>query len=162
MQKGLHSVIRFEYVLRIQGETVERSPEGHPLTILSGFAPGLPLGLEAALVGKEPGTYQLELPPEQAYGPYDPAKRVVVQRAQLPDEPRLGQVYTAENADGQTLLYRVVALEGDAVTLDANHRWAGKTLEYHLTIHAVRPADAEEIAHGHVHGEGGVVHGPGQ
>lgn len=158
MKIKTHWVIQFEYVLRIDGEVVDRSPEGHPLTILTGFAQGLPLGLEAALVGKEPGVYHWFVPPEQAYGPYDPARRVVVERQQLPEEPRLGGAFSAEGEDGQTLLYRVVALEGDAVALDANHRWAGKTLEYDVSVHAVRPADRDEVAHGHVHGEGGVIH----
>lgn len=153
-------MIRFEYELHIDGQVVDQSPEGHPVTILTHFAPQLPTGLEAALLGKKPGIYRVVLPPEEAYGPYDPAKQVRVPRHDLPDEPRLGRVFTAEGADGQPLLYRVVELERDWVTLEANHKWAGKTLEYHIVIHAVRPADREEIAHGHVHGEGGVVHFP--
>ena len=54
--------------------------------------------------------------------------------------------------------YRVTAVNGDLVTLDANPKWAGKTLEYSITIHAVREAEPEELEHGHVHGEGGVRH----
>ncbi len=151
-------VIRFEYTLYVDGALVDRSPEGHPITILTGHAPHLPAGLESALMGKEPGEYHVSLPPKGAHGPYDPAKRVVVDRKDLPEEPRLGGAYTAEGPDGQPLLYRVVEVAGDRVILDANPKWAGKTLEYRFTIHTVRPADAEEVAHGHVHGEGGVVH----
>ncbi|WP_299430016.1 FKBP-type peptidyl-prolyl cis-trans isomerase [uncultured Meiothermus sp.] len=151
-------VIRFEYLLQIDGEVVDRSQEGQPLTILTQFAPDLPAGLEAALVGKKPGNYRVQIPPEQAYGPYDPARRVEAERDNLPEEPRLGGAFTAEGEDGRSWLYRVVKMEGGRVVLDANHRWAGKTLEYIFTIHSVRPADAEEVAHGHVHGEGGVVH----
>lgn len=151
-------VVKFEYVLRINEETVDRSPEGCPLTILTHCAPNLPAGLEASLIGKEPGDYIVNVPPEGAYGRYDPAKRVVVQRHDLPEEPRLGGAYTAEGEDGQHLLYRVVEVEDYTVVLDANHKWAGQTLEYSFTIHTRRKADREEIAHGHVHGEGGVVH----
>ncbi len=151
-------VIRFEYTLRIDEETVDRSPEGHPVTILTHYASNLPAGLESALMGKEPGDYMVSLPPEGAYGSYDPAKRVVVQRQDLPEEPRLGGAFTSEGQDGQPLLYRVVEIEDYTVILDANHKWAGKTLEYSFTIHTVRQADKEEVAHGHVHGEGGVVH----
>jgi len=151
-------VIKFEFVLRINGETVDRSPESHPITILTHYAPDLPAGLEAALIGKVPGNYIVSVPPEGAYGPYDPAKRVVVQRHDLPEEPRLGGAYTAEGPGGQHLLYRVVEIEDYTVVLDANHKWAGKTLEYNFTIHTLRPADREEVAHGHVHGEGGVIH----
>ncbi len=153
-----HWVIRFEYVLCIEGEVVDRSPEGNLMTVLTHHAPHLPAGLESALIGKEPGDYRVSVPPEGAYGPYDPAKRVVVHRKDLPEEPRLGGAYTAEGQDGQLLLYRVVEIAGDRVILDANPKWAGKTLEYRFTIHTVRPADAQEVAHGHVHGEGGVVH----
>ncbi|GEM82744.1 MAG: peptidyl-prolyl cis-trans isomerase [Meiothermus sp.] len=160
MQIKSYQVIRFEYQLIIDGQVVDRSPEGHPLTILTHFAPNLPAGLEHALLGKQPGAYRVVLPPEAAYGPYDPTKRVVVPRGDLPEEPRLGGAFTAEGVDGQALLYRVVAVEGDSVTLEANHPWAGKTLEYRVVIHAVRPAEKEEVAHGHVHGEGGVVHSP--
>lgn len=151
-------VIKFEYTLHIDGALVERSPEGHPITILTHHAPHLPAGLEALLMGKKPGDYLVNLPPESAYGPYDLAKRVVVQRRELPEEPRLGGAFTAQGSDGEPLLYRVVEIAGDSVTLDANPKWAGKTLEYRLTIHTVRPADKDEIAHGHVHGEGGVIH----
>lgn len=151
-------VIKFEYTLHIDGALVDRSPEGHPITILTHHAPHLPAGLEALLMGKKPGDYLVSLPPESAYGPYDPAKRVVAQRQDLPEEPRMEGVYTAEDSDGQTLLYRVVEIYDSRIVLDANHKWAGKTLEYRFTVHKVRPADKEEIAHGHVHGEGGVVH----
>ncbi len=155
MQIKTYRVIRFEYLLKVKGEIVERS---HPLTILTHFASHLPAGLEQALLDREPGEYHVVLPPEEAYGPYDPARRVVVSRRDLPKEPRLGGAFTAEGSDGQPLLYRVVAVEGDTATLDANHPWAGKTLEHNLIIHTVRPADPEEVAHGHAHGEGGVVH----
>lgn len=151
-------VIKFEYVLRIDKAIVDRSPEGFPLTILTHFAPDLPAGLGAALLGKGPGDYSVDVPPEAAYGPYDPAKRTVVQRQALPEEPQLGRAFSAQGQEGQPLLYRVVEIEGYTVTLDANHNWAGKTLEYSFTIHTVRPADKDEVAHGHVHGEGGVVH----
>jgi len=153
-----HLVIRLEYILRIDGHIVARTPEGRPQTILSGFAPDLPKGLEAALVGKKPGEYRLRLPPERAYGPYDPEKHLRVKASELPEPPRVGGGFAANGPGGQPVLYRVVAVEGQEVELDANLEWAGKTLEYTFTIHSVRPADPQEVAHGHVHGEGGVQH----
>lgn len=151
-------VIRFEYVLKVDGEVVRQTLPGQPISILTGFAPDLPKGLEDLLLGKASGEYRAVVSPEQAYGPYDPQKRVKVKAADLPEAPRVGGGFTADGPDGQPLLYGVVQIEGDEVTLDANPQWAGKELEYTFTIHKARPAEPEEVAHGHVHGEGGVSH----
>jgi FKBP-type peptidyl-prolyl cis-trans isomerase SlyD len=149
-------VISLEYTLRIDAEVVDHTER--PITILTGFARELPAGLEAALLGKAPGEYRVTLPPEQGYGVYDPAKRVEVRASDLPEAPRVGDAFTAEDTEGKPVLYRVVSVKGENIVLDANHPWAGKGLEYHFFIHQVRPAEPEEVAHGHVHGEGGVRH----
>jgi FKBP-type peptidyl-prolyl cis-trans isomerase SlyD len=44
------------------------------------------------------------------------------------------------------------------VDVDLNHPMAGKTLEFAVDVVDVREASAEELAHGHVHGDGGVQH----
>ena len=43
------------------------------------------------------------------------------------------------------------------VDLDSNHPYAGKTLQFDLTIERVRAATPEEIAHGHSHGGDGTA-----
>jgi len=45
-----------------------------------------------------------------------------------------------------------------AVDVDLNHPMAGKALDFKVEILGVRAASEEEIAHGHVHGDGGVQH----
>jgi FKBP-type peptidyl-prolyl cis-trans isomerase SlyD len=44
------------------------------------------------------------------------------------------------------------------VDVDLNHPMAGMTLEFETEIVSVREATAEELEHGHVHGDGGVQH----
>jgi FKBP-type peptidyl-prolyl cis-trans isomerase SlyD len=44
------------------------------------------------------------------------------------------------------------------VILDFNHPLAGQNMHFTGKVLAVRDATKDEIAHGHVHGEGGVVH----
>lgn len=158
MKVSAHSVVKFEYELWIDGSKVEGTEAGHPRTILMGHALDLPKGLEAALLGKEAGSYTVILPPEQGYGYYEPALRTEARVADLPDTPRLGAGFSAEGSDGSILLYRVVAIEGETAILDANPPFAGKELEYRFTIHQVREAEKGELEHGHVHGEGGVHH----
>jgi len=41
------------------------------------------------------------------------------------------------------------------VDVDLNHPYAGWTLYYEIEVVEIRDATAEEIDHGHVHGEGG-------
>ena len=49
-------------------------------------------------------------------------------------------------------------LYGDDDTVDGNHPPAGQRLNFQVKIVAIRDASQEEVAHGHVHGEGGHHH----
>jgi FKBP-type peptidyl-prolyl cis-trans isomerase SlyD len=44
------------------------------------------------------------------------------------------------------------------VDVDLNHPMAGKDLHFSVEIVDVREAAAEELEHGHVHGDGGHQH----
>jgi FKBP-type peptidyl-prolyl cis-trans isomerase SlyD len=48
----------------------------------------------------------------------------------------------------------VTKIEGDDITIDGNHPLAGEDLTFVVEIIEVRPATADELAHGHVHGDG--------
>jgi FKBP-type peptidyl-prolyl cis-trans isomerase SlyD len=52
----------------------------------------------------------------------------------------------------------IAKIDGDAVTVDGNHPLAGKKLHFAVEVTDVRDASLEELAHGHVHGEGGHHH----
>jgi FKBP-type peptidyl-prolyl cis-trans isomerase SlyD len=53
--------------------------------------------------------------------------------------------------DDDILIYRVTEIADDKVVLDGNHPLAGMALVFTCTVTAVRPASADEIAHGHIH-----------
>jgi len=57
--------------------------------------------------------------------------------------------------DQGPLVATVKAIQGDYVTIDANHPLADKTLHFEVKVVEVRDATAEELTHGHVHGPGG-------
>jgi FKBP-type peptidyl-prolyl cis-trans isomerase SlyD len=157
---GPGGVIVLEWVLVADGVVVDRSPDGEPVAVLYGHAHGLPPGLEGALAGRRAGPFRIELPPEEGAGVHDPEKVVVADRDEFPEgaELREGESFHAVTEDGRPVSYRVVALEEDRVTLDANPELAGKALLYEGVIHSVREATREEMEHGHAHGEGGVAH----
>ena len=52
----------------------------------------------------------------------------------------------------------VVEVSDEMVTIDGNHPLAGERLTFEVKVVEVRDAQDEEIAHGHVHGEGGHQH----
>jgi FKBP-type peptidyl-prolyl cis-trans isomerase SlyD len=60
--------------------------------------------------------------------------------------------------DGTPRVFHVLKIKGDQVFLDGNHPLAGKELKFVLKVTGVRKATGEEIAHRHVHGEGGHHH----
>jgi FKBP-type peptidyl-prolyl cis-trans isomerase SlyD len=161
MKVAQASVVTFEWTLLIDGKVVDHSPEGETQTILINHAHGLPPRLEAVLHGREAGeTFTVSVPPSDAYGEYDPAKRISVPRSSFPASATLkaGASFYTQDTDGKPLSVRVIALEAERVVVDANPERAGKTLEYRVTVHRVRAAETEELEHGHVHGEGGVIH----
>lgn len=154
------TVVSIEYVLHVEGEVVDSSPEGERIFFLHGKGHVLPPGLEGALAGKEAGSFHMTLPPGEAVGDYDPGKVFAAKRRDFPDdaEVEVGKEFYFEDDGGVPVAAKIVSVDGDGITLDANPELAGKTLEYEVVIHGVREATAEEVGHGHVHGEGGVEH----
>ena len=65
--------------------------------------------------------------------------------------------FQAQTEQG-TQIVRVAAVEGDTVTIDANHPLAGVDLNFDVEVTDVRDATEEEISHGHVHGPEGHEH----
>jgi FKBP-type peptidyl-prolyl cis-trans isomerase SlyD len=159
MKISANSVVKLEWNLKIAGKMVEQSLEAEPQTILMGHAKGLPVGLEESLLGHEMGAeFRVQL--ENAYGLHDPNKVHIAKKSDFPTGTKLepGSSFYTQDETGKPLTARVVKLEQDTVTVDFNHQWAGKTLEYHVKILSVRVATGSELEHGHVHGEGGVRH----
>jgi len=59
--------------------------------------------------------------------------------------------FQAESPEGSTQHIVVKKIEGDEVTIDANHPLAGVVLNFDIDIISVRAATEEELSHGHAH-----------
>ena len=115
--------------------------------------------IEAALDGQEPGfECTLQLQPEDAFGQRDEALLRVIPKSEFPPGVKVGGQLEGRTDDGQPHVFHVMKIKGPEVHLDGNHPLAGKALKFWLKVTGVRAASAEEIAHGHVHGEGGHHH----
>jgi FKBP-type peptidyl-prolyl cis-trans isomerase SlyD len=161
MKIAAQTVVKFAWTLEIDGKRVDGTPEGETQTILIGHTHGLPVQLEASLIGLEAGEHKtVIIEPEDAYGVYDPGKRQIVPTSSFPVGANLqvGATFFTQDTRGNPLTARVVESSGENVTVDFNHEFAGKILEYVLDVRSVRAAEAGELEHGHVHGDGGIKH----
>ena len=146
--------VSFDYEVRnSRAELLDSSAEGgEPMAYVHGYASIIP-GLEKALEGKTAGeTLDVTVPPVEAYGLRDERRMGQVDRSIFPAgaDIKPGMRFRATSQHGADNVV-VVAIDGDTITVDANHPLAGETLTFNVTVRDVRPATPEEIAHGHVH-----------
>jgi len=155
-------VVRFHYTVSDSGvaeqESLESSEGREPLAILSGHGNIIP-GLEKAMEGHEAGDkFGVDVAAADAYGEKQdglsqrvPKKHFSGQRL----EPGM-QVVLNTNFGQRPVTIQKVGMS--VVDVDLNHPMAGKDLHFEIEIVEVREATAEELAHGHVHGDGGHQH----
>ncbi len=87
-------------------------------------------GLDEQLVGKEVGFKgEIVVPPEKAFGKYDPNKREIVSRRKLPENVKPGQRVRLGNKVG--IVERII---GRRAIVDFNHPLAGKTIIFEVEI----------------------------
>lgn len=162
MQIAANSVVTMTYTLtNPQGEVLDKSDTSHPFVYLHGAHNIIP-GLENALTGKQASdSMVVTIQPEDAYGVRDERLTQQVQRHMFGDTPAdvlvPGAQFQAQTNGGIEVI-TITAVDGDTITIDANHPLAGVTLTFDLSILDVRTATTEEIAHGHVHSHGSCGH----
>ena len=153
-------IVSIRYTLKNDaGDVLDSSSDGEPLIYLHGHGNLIP-GLERELAGKKTGDkLQVKIAPAEGYGEYDKALVQRVPRRTLKGVPnvRVGMRLQAQTEHGPRAV-TVTQLTGDLVTLDGNHPLAGQNLNFEVEVADVRPASAEELSHGHVHGAGGHHH----
>lgn len=154
-------VVAIDYTLSNDaGEVIDSSQGTEPLVYLHG-AGNIIAGLENALSGKTVGNeLDVSIEPEDAYGEYSAELITNVGREMFEgvEELEVGMQFHASAPDGGMQIVTVRDIDGDQVTIDGNHPLAGQQLNFKVKVISVRAASEEELAHGHVHGEGGHQH----
>jgi len=154
-----NSVVHFHYSVSQPGmPQMESSHDRDAMAILIGHGNIIP-GLEEAMMGREAGEkFSITISPDQAYGERQEGLNQRVPRKHFKNtkiEPGMKVVLpTSMGPRPMTVLKVGVSV----VDVDLNHPMAGMTLEFETEIVSVREATAEELEHGHVHGDGGVQH----
>jgi FKBP-type peptidyl-prolyl cis-trans isomerase SlyD len=162
MRVAKDTVVSLRYELfDSDGEMLEKVED--PVSYLHGGYDGIFPLVEEALHGMGVGDHcEVRMQPDDAFGEYDHTLVQVEPRSAFPQEIEVGMQFEGgpENSEEDDfMLYTVVDVTDDEVTVDGNHPLAGKTLTFSCTVTGVRPATAEELEHGHVHdGEHGHLH----
>lgn len=161
MSDAPQQVIRFHYSVAEVGQApIEDSRKGgDPIATLTGSGGIIP-GLEKALIGKAVGErFEVMVPAAEAYGERNEAALQRVPKKYFPNgltlRPGLTVMLQTQHGPRPVTVLKVGM---SVVDCDLNHPMAGKDLQFDIEIVEVREASAEEIAHGHVHGEGGHHH----
>ena len=151
MNVAQDKVVDLDYKLTVDGEVIDQSEEGEPLTYLHGHSNIIP-GLEKALEGKAVGdSLQVTVQPEEGYGPRDEEAIEDLSRADFDDDIEVGATYYAQAEDGSVIPFTVLSVSGETVRVDFNPPLAGQTLNFDVKVLGVRDATAEELEHGHAH-----------
>lgn len=159
MNISQNKVVTIHYTLKDDAANVLDSSAGkEPLSYLHGHHNIIP-GLEAALEGKTEGEkFDVRIEAKDAYGEYDKTLTQTVPRNMFGEhDPEVGMQFQAQTASGPQIV-TVSAVEGENVTIDANHPLAGKPLNFEVSVEGIREASEDELDHGHAHGEGGHAH----
>jgi peptidylprolyl isomerase len=142
-QPGDH--VQVHYLIRSQDGSAVSSRGRAPLELTVGMAhPRLP-GLGLALVGLAPGEgAKLTVPPERANDPSDPARVHVWSRQRFPPHVtlRAGKWVRFTDDRGRLRHVRILQVRSKVVVIDANHPWAGQTLELEVELIWIQAAHA--------------------
>lgn len=139
-----NKVVTFFFELKDEtGNIIDKREE--PSIYLHGYHHIMPL-LEQSLEGKAVhDKVIISIPPEKAYGKQDPHLIRTFSADQFPQIKQLTVGMKVYSPTSQNLVMKIIKIEDDKITVDANHPLAGQTLSFQVEILDVREATQEEI-----------------
>lgn len=149
-------IVSLEYSLLVDGELMDSSDGHGPLEFLQGVGNIIP-GLENELYGMAIGeSKKVTVSPAEGYGELDPDAYADVPRADFPENipAEVGTELQVQDEHGQPMYARIDLVTDAMIRLDFNHPLAGKELNFDVKVVGLRAASAEEMEHGHAHGDG--------
>lgn len=119
---------------------------GDDLVYLHGGYGGAFPKVELAMEGQRVGDrVTVELSPEEGYGVHRPELVMMLSGDTIDGEvPEIGEAVDGCLSDGRSLTFTVAAVNADGITLDGNHPFAGKHLQFDFEVLEVRDSSAAE------------------
>ena len=131
------SKVKVHYTGKLEtGEVFDTSRQREPLEFTMGQGQLIP-GFENAILGLAVGEETTaSIPSSEAYGEHNPEMVITVTKDQLPEdmEPAEGLQLQLNQPNGQPIPCVVAKVEGEDVTIDANHPLAGKDLTFDIEV----------------------------
>lgn len=121
------------------GEVFDKSEEGKPLEFTIGKNEIIP-GLEKALIGMKKGEKKkIKVKAMEAYGPRHEQLVRKIPISSIPDGMKVEKdmMLIAGDNQGHQMPVRVIGKDKDSVTVDFNHPFAGKDLNFEVEIVSV-------------------------
>jgi FKBP-type peptidyl-prolyl cis-trans isomerase SlyD len=159
MQIAKNTVVTLHYeMFDADNNLIDKTEE--PISYLHGGYDGIFPLVEEALQGKNVGdSVDVTMQPDDAFGePEDELVRIEPLDI-FPTEVEVGMMFEADDPEsGEVLLFRVTDIADGKAVVDANHPLAGQVIRFVAKVSEVRAATADEMQHGHAHGEHGHHH----
>jgi FKBP-type peptidyl-prolyl cis-trans isomerase SlyD len=165
-----NTVVSLTYELRTDDENgqqtlVEKVEQDNPMVFLFGVG-GLLERFEDNIRGLNIGDqFEFSIDPEEGYGEFDEEAVVSLPKDVFKVNGKIdntmlqpGNFIPMTDNEGNRLQGRVLEVEEENILMDFNHPLAGKNMHFKGEVVGIREATSEELAHGHVHGEGGHHH----
>jgi FKBP-type peptidyl-prolyl cis-trans isomerase SlyD len=152
-------VVMHYSVMDKEGTLIDSSFDDEPLAFIQGtryLIPGLETELNGHVVGDK---FTVHVPADLGYGQRDDNLMQAVDKSLFEgiDDLEVGARLRATTEDGEQSVI-VLDITDDEIVVDGNHPLAGIDLQFDVEILEIRDATADELAHGHVHGEGSCAH----
>ncbi|MBS9523034.1 peptidylprolyl isomerase [Litoribacter alkaliphilus] len=131
------NTVKVHYTGKLQDGTVFDSSENRePLQFTLGDG-NMIKGFDAAVHGMAVGEDKsVTIPSAEAYGEKRDEMLVDIPRTQVPADinPEIGMDLSIQNQNGQPMPVKVVHVDEEKITLDANHPLAGKDLIFDIKL----------------------------
>ncbi|MBI2543500.1 MAG: peptidylprolyl isomerase [Candidatus Aenigmarchaeota archaeon] len=116
------------------GTIFDSSEEREPLEFEAGEGQMIQ-GFDNAVIGMKVGEEkEIKLQPSEAYGDYDPSLVHEIARDRLSVEPTVGMDIVMRTPSGGQVPGKITKVSDETVTVDLNHPFAGKVLNFKIRI----------------------------
>ncbi len=143
-------VVSITYTLTNDDSTVlDSTEESGPMDYLHG-AENIISGLEDGLEGKQVGDkLKVRVDPEDGYGEVFTELMQVVDIAAFEgvESVEAGMQFESETDEGEVEIVTIKSIDGNEVTIDANHPLAGFTRNFDVESVSDRDASSDEVEH---------------
>jgi FKBP-type peptidyl-prolyl cis-trans isomerase SlyD len=132
----INQTVKILFEVRVDGELVDGSRSNKPFEFQFGVGQVI-AGLEKRIINMKAGqAANILVPAAEAYGEYDPAGIQTLQREQFSgiEDLKVGMQIQGQDADDQPIQFIVKEIGETEVTVDFNHPFAGKDLDYKVKI----------------------------